>query len=160
MRRVWRWRIRVLSGGTGLQYHVVLPFDFISWWANCCQRAHSVPCFARTRMLLCASNLHSSSHCSTKLCSAWSSQCQSYSMVAGGEKWNLWWKSSKGWGQLGQATNPAGQLFLPASPVLLWQLCHSTGPAVTDLLRLWHCRCPAFPALSICPPVLPFPCRQ
>lgn len=108
-------------------------------------------------MLLNDSSLHCSSYCFTKLCSDWNSQGQSYLLVTAVKKWNMWWKSSKGWGQLEQTTNPTGHLFPPASPALLRQLCHSGSPAVTALLWLRRCHCPAFPALSICPPVLPLP---
>lgn len=139
-----------LTHGTMWSFHLTSSLD--EWTAP--REAHSVPCFAGMRMLLNDSSLHCSAYCFTKLCSDWNSQGQSYSLATGGEKWNMWWKCSKGLGQLGQATNPTGQLFLPASPALLRQLCHSGGTAVTDLLRLWHCHCPAFPALSICPPIL------
>lgn len=113
---------------------------------------HALQERGRSWMIALSTVLHTVSQSSD-----WNSQGQSYSLATGGEKRNMWWKSSKGWGQLGQATNPTGQLFLPASPALLQQLCHRGDPAVTDLLRLWRCHCPAFPALSICPPVLPLP---
>ena len=109
------------------------------------------------RMLLNDSSLHCSPYCFTKLCSHWNSQGQSYTLVTGGEKWNLWWKRGNGWGQLGQATNPAGQIFLIASPALLWQLCHSRGPAVTDLLQLWQHHCQPFQAPPSVHMFFPFP---
>lgn len=121
------------------------------------REAHSVPYSAETRMRLNDASLHCPSYCFTKLCSDWNSQGQSYLLAPRGEKWNLWWKSCTWWGQLGQAIDTAGQLFLPAPPAWLQQLCHSGGPAVTALLRLRHCRFQPFQPSPSVHLLFPFP---
>lgn len=121
------------------------------------REACSVPYSAEMRMFLNDGSLHCPSYCFTKLSSDWNSQGQSFLLATGGEKWNLWWKSCKGWGQLGQAINTAGQLFLPAPPAWLQQLYHSGGPAVTAFLWLRHRRFQPFQPSPSVHLLFPFP---